>query len=151
LVSDQYLLKPFNKKSLIETVILLTKEKRRSNTMAIKKILVVDDSPTERHIIGEILTNNGFTVTFAEDGERGGTGKIIKPDLVIMDVVIARFEWLSGDPCNHQRTRDAEYPIILCTTKDQETDRVWGLRQGAKDYVTKPVNAAELLGKCRSG
>lgn len=116
--------------------------------MAIKKILVVDDSPTERHIIGEILTNNGFTVTFAEDGEAGvAQAKLIKPDLIIMDVVMPG---LNGFQATRAITKDPlteKIPVILCTTKDQETDKVWGLRQGAKDYVTKPVNAAELLSK----
>jgi len=116
--------------------------------MAIKRILVVDDSPTERHIIGEILTSNGFTVTFAEDGEAGvAQAKLIKPDLVIMDVVMPGLNGFQATRAISKEPETQNIPIILCTTKDQETDRVWGLRQGAKDYVTKPVNAAELLSK----
>lgn len=116
--------------------------------MAIKKVLVVDDSATERHILNEILTKKGFEVVFAEDGEKGvEQSKLIKPDLIIMDVVMPG---LNGFQATRAISKDPEtenIPIILCTTKDQETDKVWGIRQGAKDYVVKPIDAAELLSK----
>lgn len=116
--------------------------------MAIKTILVVDDSATERHIIGEILTKAGFSVSFAQDGEAGvALAKSEKPDLIVMDVVMPG---LNGFQATRAISKDEEtqnIPIILCTTKDQETDRVWGIRQGAKDYVLKPVNGSELLKK----
>lgn len=117
--------------------------------MAIKRILFVDDSPTERHLIGEILTKAGFEVSFAEDGESGvAKAKVLKPDLILMDVVMPG---LNGFQATRAITKDPEtqhIPVILCTTKDQETDKVWGMRQGAKDYVVKPVDdGAELLGK----
>lgn len=116
--------------------------------MAIKKILLVDDSATERHIIGEILTKAGFEVSLAEDGENGvAQAKRLKPDLIVMDVVMPG---LNGFQATRAITKDPEtehIPVILCTTKDQETDKVWGLRQGAKDYVVKPVDGAELLSK----
>ncbi|MBW8076954.1 MAG: response regulator [Gallionella sp.] len=116
--------------------------------MAIKRILLVDDSPTERHIIGEILTKAGFQVSMAEDGEKGvALAKSEKPDLIVMDVVMPG---LNGFQATRAITKDPEtqhIPVILCTTKDQETDKVWGLRQGAKDYVVKPVNGPDLLGK----
>lgn len=116
--------------------------------MAIKQILVVDDSATERHIMGEILTKKGYTVTFAEDGESGvAKAKADLPDLVIMDVVMPG---LNGFQATRAITADAatkHIPVIICTTKGQETDKIWGERQGAKDYVTKPVDAAELLQK----
>jgi twitching motility two-component system response regulator PilH len=116
--------------------------------MAIKNILVVDDSPTERHIINEILTKQGFVVTFAEDGEKGvAKAKAELPDLVIMDVVMPG---MNGFQATRAITTDPvtqHIPVIICTTKGQETDKLWGKRQGAKDYVTKPVDAAEVLGK----
>lgn len=116
--------------------------------MAIKRILVVDDSATERHILGEILGKQGFDVTFAEDGESGvAQSKLIKPDLIVMDVVMPG---LNGFQATRAISKDPEtqhIPIIICTTKDQETDKIWGMRQGAKDYVVKPIIAAELLGK----
>jgi twitching motility two-component system response regulator PilH len=116
--------------------------------MAIKRILLVDDSATERHVIGEILTKQGFEVTFAENGEAGvAQAKQIKPDLVIMDVVMPG---MNGFQATRAITKDPEtqnIPVLICTTKDQETDKIWGMRQGAKDYVVKPVDAAELLAK----
>lgn len=116
--------------------------------MAIKRVLLVDDSPTERHIIGEILTKAGYEVTLAEDGDRGvALAKTLQPDLIVMDVVMPG---LNGFQATRAITKDPEtahIPVILCTTKDQETDKVWGMRQGAKDYVVKPVEAAELLRK----
>ncbi len=116
--------------------------------MAIKKVLVVDDSATERHILGEILTKQGFEVLFAEDGESGvAKAKSEKPDLVLMDVVMPG---LNGFQATRAITHDPEtqnIPVIICTTKGQETDKIWGMRQGAKDYVVKPIDAAELMGK----
>jgi twitching motility two-component system response regulator PilH len=116
--------------------------------MTIRTILVVDDSATERHILGEILTKAGFVVNFAQDGETGVVqAKLQKPDLILMDVVMPG---LNGFQATRAISRDPEtehIPIIICTTKDQETDRVWGMRQGAKDYLLKPVNGAELLQK----
>ena len=116
--------------------------------MAIKKVLVVDDSATERAVLGEILSKQGFEVSYAEDGEKGvAQAKLIKPDLVIMDVVMPG---MNGFQATRAITKDPEtehIPVIICTTKDQETDKVWGIRQGAKDYVVKPINAAELLSK----
>ncbi len=116
--------------------------------MTIKRILVVDDSATERHILGEILTKQGFEVSFAESGEIGvAKAKQDKPDLVLMDVVMPG---LNGFQATRAITKDPEtahIPILICTTKDQDTDKIWGMRQGAKDYIVKPVNVAELLSK----
>ena len=116
--------------------------------MAIKKVLVVDDSPTERHIIGEILTKQGLEVVFAEDGETGvAKAKTEMPDLIVMDVVMPGLNGFQATRAITKDTATQHIPVILCTTKGQETDKVWGMRQGAKDYVVKPVDAAELLGK----
>ena len=118
--------------------------------MAIKQILVVDDSATERHIIGEILTKQGFTVTFAEDGEAGvAKAKADQPDLIVMDVVMPG---LNGFQATRQLSRDpitAAIPIVILTTKNQETDRVWAIRQGARGYLTKPVDERKLLDAIR--
>jgi twitching motility two-component system response regulator PilH len=116
--------------------------------MAIKKILVVDDSATERHVLGEMLSKQGFEVVFAEDGEKAvAQTKSLKPDLVLMDVVMPG---MNGFQATRAITHDPEtqhIPVIICTTKGQETDKIWGARQGAKDYVVKPVDAADLLSK----
>jgi len=116
--------------------------------MPVKKVLVVDDSPTERHVLVELLTKNGYTVITAESGEEGiEKAKSELPDLVLMDVVMPG---LNGYQATRTLTRDEttkHIPIIVCTSKGQETDKIWGLRQGALDYLVKPVNGEELLSK----
>lgn len=116
--------------------------------MPVKKILVVDDSPTERHFLVELLSKNGYQVVTAESGEEGITkAKAELPDLVIMDVVMPG---LNGYQATRTLTRDDDtknIPVFVCTTKSQETDKIWGLRQGAQDYLVKPVNPDELLAK----
>ena len=116
--------------------------------MAISRILVVDDSPTERFFISDLLVKNGYLVSMAENGEEGvAQAKQTIPDLIIMDVVMPG---TNGFQATRTISRDAatsHIPVILCTTKSQETDKVWGKRQGARDYIVKPVNARELLAK----
>jgi twitching motility two-component system response regulator PilH len=114
--------------------------------MPVKKILVVDDSPTERHVLLELLTKNGYQVSTAECGEEGiEKAKAELPDLILMDVVMPG---LNGYQATRTLTRDEStrnIPIIVCTSKGQETDKIWGLRQGAIDYLVKPLNPEELL------
>ena len=116
--------------------------------VAINKILVVDDSPTERHFLGGILTNRGYQVVMAENGEEAiAMAKQEKPDLILMDVVMPG---LNGFQVTRAITKDDEtrhIPVIMCTTKGQETDKIWAMRQGARDYVTKPVTQDVLLKK----
>jgi twitching motility two-component system response regulator PilH len=119
--------------------------------MAIKNVLVVDDSPTEVHLLREMLTKNGFVVTVASSGEEAITkSKAEKPDLILMDVVMPG---MSGFEATRAITRDpgsANIPVIICTTKGQETDKAWGLRQGAKDYIVKPVTEKVLMEKIKA-
>lgn len=120
----------------------------RESHMTVRTILVVDDSPTDRYIISDILIKNGYQVDIAESGEEG-VNKVreIRPDLVLMDVVMPG---MNGYQATRILARDAttrHIPVILCTTKDQQTDKIWGIRQGARNYITKPVMAAELLQK----
>ena len=116
--------------------------------MGIKRVLVIDDSATERHIIGEVLGKQGYEVSFAEDGEKGIVeAKTSKPDLIIMDVVMPGMNGFQATRAISNDPETSHIPIVLCTTKDQETDKVWGIRQGAKDYVVKPIDPAELLSK----
>lgn len=116
--------------------------------MAIKKILVVDDSPTERHVLGEILGKAGFQVTFAQSGETGvASAKLELPELILMDVVMPGLNGFQATRMLTQNESTRHIPIIICSTKGQETDKIWGMRQGARDYVTKPIDADELLGK----
>jgi twitching motility two-component system response regulator PilH len=119
--------------------------------MRIHKILVVDDSKTELHHMCTLLGKRGFTVRTAENGEealrRLGEDK---PDLILMDVVMPG---QNGFQLTRTITRDprfADVPVIMCTSKNQETDKVWGMRQGARDYIVKPVNGDELIAKIRA-
>jgi twitching motility two-component system response regulator PilH len=113
--------------------------------------MVVDDSPTEVHVLREMLAKNGFAVSVVTSGEEAVVrAKSEKPDLILMDVVMPG---MSGFEATRAITRDPEsasIPVIICTTKGQETDKAWGLRQGAKDYIVKPVNEKMLMDKIRS-
>ena len=119
--------------------------------MPIRTILVVDDSPTERYFLTDLLRKNGFDVVAAETGEDGvAKAKLEKPDLILMDVVMPG---LNGFQATRMLSRDPAtqaIPVIMCTTKNQDTDRVWGLRQGAIDYLVKPIVAEELLTKIKA-
>lgn len=116
--------------------------------MPVKRVLVVDDSPTERFFLTDILRKQGYEVITAENGEQGvAVARAEMPDLVLMDVVMPG---LNGFQATRQLSRDpltSAIPVIMCTTKNQETDRIWGMRQGAVEYLVKPVNATELLSK----
>jgi len=110
------------------------------------KILIVDDSPTEIHVLSTILESNGYQVVTAESGESGvSVAKEELPDLVLMDVVMPG---LNGFQATRQLKKDpatSHIPVVIVTTKDQETDKIWGMRQGAKDYLTKPVEEGNLI------
>ncbi|MEW6353382.1 MAG: response regulator [Pseudomonadota bacterium] len=115
------------------------------------RILIVDDSPTDTHVLKTMLERNGYQTLSVVNGEEGiAAAKGERPDLILMDVVLPG---ISGFQATRQITKNPEtstIPIIIVTTKDQETDRVWGLRQGAKDYITKPVAEAELVAKIKA-
>ena len=116
--------------------------------MTIKNVLVVDDSPTDRQYLSDILAKNGFKVSTAQSAEEALVKvKELRPDLVLMDVVMPG---QNGFQATRTLTRDEStkhIPVIICTSKGQETDKVWGMRQGARDYIVKPVAAADLLAK----
>jgi twitching motility two-component system response regulator PilH len=116
--------------------------------MAIQKILIVDDSPTERYFLSDILIKNGFSVSTAENGEEALLKiKADKPQLILMDVVMPGQNGFQITRAISKDPDTQDVPIIICTSKGQETDRIWGLRQGAKDYIVKPVDPQELLAK----
>jgi twitching motility two-component system response regulator PilH len=116
--------------------------------MPVKKILVVDDSPTDRQYIIESLKGKGFQIVTAENGEDAITkAKAELPDLILMDVVMPG---LNGYQATRQITRDdatKHIPVIMCTSKGADTDKTWGMRQGANDYLVKPVDPQALLAK----
>ena len=119
--------------------------------MPIQKVLVVDDSKTELMYLTDLLAKNGMTTRTAENAEDAFKRLAEeKPDLILMDVVMPG---QNGFQLTRAISRDpqfADVPIIMCTSKNQETDRVWGMRQGARDYITKPVNAEDLMVKIRA-
>ena len=114
-------------------------------------ILIVDDSPTEIHVLRTMLEKHGFQTSAVTSGEEGVTkAKAERPDLILMDVVMPG---VSGFQATRQLNRDpatGAIPIIIVTTKDQETDRLWGLRQGARDYIVKPVIEEDLVAKIQA-
>ena len=119
--------------------------------MPIQKILVVDDSKTELYHLCDLLGKRGYAVHTAESGEEAlrRLGEE-KPDLILMDVVMPG---QNGFQLTRTITRDprwSDVPVIMCTSKGQETDKVWGMRQGARDYIVKPVNADELFAKIKA-
>ena len=119
--------------------------------MPIKNILVVDDSKTELHHLSDLLGRRGYLVRTAENGEEAMRRlEEDKPQLILMDVVMPG---QNGFQLTRAITRDprfADVPVIMCTSKNQETDKVWGMRQGARDYIVKPVNADELIAKIKA-
>jgi twitching motility two-component system response regulator PilH len=110
------------------------------------RVLIVDDSPTETYKMSTILSKHGYEVITAESGEDGvSVAKQQLPDVVLMDIVMPG---LNGFQATRQLSREPStrhIPVIIVTTKDQETDRVWGERQGAKGYLTKPVDGKLLV------
>lgn len=116
--------------------------------MTIQKILLVDDSKTELHYLSDLLGKRGYDVRTAENADEAmrRLGEET-PDLILMDVVMPG---QNGFQLTRSITRDPRFaavPVIMCTSKNQETDKVWGMRQGARDYIVKPVNADELVAK----
>ena len=114
--------------------------------MAIRNVLIIDDSKTELMFLTNLLQKNSMTVRTAEGADEAFKQLAeAKPDLILMDVVMPG---LNGYQATRTLSRDEEtkhIPIIVCTSKGQETDKIWGLRQGAQDYMVKPVNGEELL------
>jgi twitching motility two-component system response regulator PilH len=115
---------------------------------AVKKILIVDDSPTERFVLTQILAGGGFDILTAESGEEGiSRAKQLQPDLILMDVVMPGTNGFQAARTLARDVATRDIPVILCTTKSQASDKVWGMRQGALDYLTKPVDGSMLLAK----
>lgn len=114
-------------------------------------VLIVDDSPTEVHVLRTFLEKHGFDVEEANSGEEGlEIAREKKPDVILMDVVMPG---VNGFQATRKLSKDpetAEIPVIIVTTKDQETDKIWGMRQGAVEYIIKPVTEDDLVAKINS-
>ena len=126
-------------------------DKESSGSSNAATILIVDDSPTEVHVFKKILEKHGYKTEIARDGQEGlEVAKAAQPNLILMDVVMPILNGfqatrkLRGDP------ETADIPIIMVTTKGQQTDISWGKRQGANEYLVKPVTPADLLQKIKA-
>jgi len=109
------------------------------------KILIVDDSPSQLTVLKRVVEKMGHQIVTAEDGAQGvEAARREMPDLILMDVVMPNLNGFQATRTISKDPKTSHIPIILVTTKEQDTDRVWGLRQGAKAYVNKPVNESEL-------
>ncbi|MDH5857998.1 response regulator [Lampropedia aestuarii] len=113
--------------------------------MTIQKVLVVDDSRTEQAYLSDLLQKQGMSVLIAGNADEAMLSiQTERPDLILMDVVMPG---KNGFQLTRTITKDpvyADIPIIICTSKGQDTDKVWGMRQGAKGYLVKPVKLDEL-------
>ena len=119
--------------------------------MQVQNVLIVDDSKTELMFLTDLLQKNGMSVKTAQGAEEAFRRLAEeKPDLILMDVVMPGQNGYQLTRAINRMPEYAQIPIIMCTSKSLETDRVWGMRQGARDYVTKPVNAEELLEKIKA-
>ena len=117
----------------------------------VRKILIVDDSPTNRAGLSEMLTRHGYRCSLAASGQEAiDKAKAEKPDLILMDVVMPEMDGYQATRIITRDEQTKDIPVILCTSKNQETDKIWGVRQGAKDYVFKPVDEKDLLKKITS-
>jgi len=116
--------------------------------MKVRKILIVDDSRTESQILRQLLSSRSYRCVLAETGEDGvSLARAEQPDLILMDVVMPG---MNGFQATRQLARDEatrHIPIIMLSSKGEETDKVWGIRQGARAYLTKPVDPNDLLAR----
>ena len=112
------------------------------------RILLIEDSPTEAAVLSQLLERNGHQVTTSGNAEDGiANCKRDKPDLVLMDVVLPGMNGFQAT-CALSRDADTSHiPVLIVSTKGLDTDRVWGLRQGAKDYIVKPPREQDLLAR----
>jgi twitching motility two-component system response regulator PilH len=109
-------------------------------------VLIIDDSPTEVHVFKTMLEKNQMQVSVANNGEEGIAKALeVKPDLILMDVVMPGKNGFQATRDLSRNPETSTIPVIIITTKDQETDKIWGMRQGAKDYLVKPANEKELI------
>jgi two-component system, chemotaxis family, response regulator PixH len=114
------------------------------------KILVVEDTASERELICEYLRQGGYSVVSACDGKEGlEKFELIQPNVVITDLVMPGMSGL--EMCRAiKRVATTKVPVIACTSKDQDLDRMWALKQGVDIYLTKPFSKDDILQAVRS-
>ncbi len=113
-----------------------------------KKVLIVDDSPTERHILEQIMSEAGYSVVTAASGEEAlSKVKVEMPDIVLMDVVMPGMNGYQATREIAKTQETSHIPVIICTSRGADTDKLWGMRQGATEYLVKPITKKTLLPK----
>ena len=111
-------------------------------------ILIIDDSPTELHLFQNMLQKNGFETLVADSGEDGlRQARLSQPDCILMDVVMPGMNGFQATRKLNQDPETAGIPVIIITSKGQETDRIWGMRQGAVEYLVKPIRENDLVAR----
>jgi len=120
-------------------------------TTAMALVLIVDDSPTELHVMQKALERSGFRTAIAADGAEGiRLAREIRPDLIFMDIVMPGMNGYQATRTLANDPQTRSIPVIMVTSKGQETDKIWGLRQGAVDYMVKPVSPNQLVAKAQA-
>jgi twitching motility two-component system response regulator PilH len=113
-------------------------------------VMIVDDSPTEVHVMKTALEKHGFeTVSAADGSECLSLAREVRPDLIFMDVVMPKVNGFQATRKLNLDPQTRSIPVVMITTKREATDRIWGMRQGAVDYLVKPVAEAELVAKAQ--
>jgi twitching motility two-component system response regulator PilH len=114
-------------------------------------ILIIDDSPTEMHVMQRALENHGYKTAAAADGAEGiRLAREMNPDLIFMDIVMPGMNGYQATRALASDPKTRSIPIVMVTSKGQQTDRIWGLRQGAVDYMVKPVSPDQLVAKAQA-
>jgi len=110
------------------------------------RVLIIDDSAVERKIIAKVMTALGYSIIEANDGEEGEEkAKSTKPDIIVLDVVMPKKDGYQVCRNLKKMPETADIPVIMITSKNQESDKFWGLKQGAVDYIVKPFNDEDLV------
>jgi len=110
------------------------------------RILIVDDSPTDVRVLSVMLERAGFQTFSAANADEGvARARAERPDLILMDVIMPGTNGFQATRILSRDPETSSIPVIIVTTKSMETDRIWGMRQGAKDFLTKPPNERELV------
>ena len=114
-------------------------------------ILIIDDSPTEMHVMQRALESHGYKTAAAADGAEGiRLAREMNPDLIFMDIVMPGMNGYQATRALANDPKTRSIPIVMVTSKGQQTDRIWGLRQGAVDYMVKPVSPDQLVAKVQA-
>ena len=115
------------------------------------RILIVDDSPTDIRVLSGMLERAGFQTTSASSAEEGiARARQELPDLILMDVIMPGTNGFQATRILSRDPGTSAIPVIIVTTKNMETDRIWGLRQGAKDFISKPPSERDLVARIQS-